>query len=72
METFFIPSEMIFFSFGIEVSVGLGAPQLGHADASVETFFLHSLQGFNAVTHHIRTHWRSQYDHTKQRNSRFL
>ena len=29
--------------------VGFGTPQLGQVAASVETFFLHSLQGFKAI-----------------------
>ena len=30
-------------------SVGFGTPQSGQTEASVETFLLHSLQGFKAI-----------------------
>ena len=36
------------FTFGFSC-VGFGTPQLGQVAASVETFFLHSLQGLKAI-----------------------
>ena len=33
----------------LDLIVGFGTPHLGQVLASVETFLLHSLQGFNAI-----------------------